>query len=152
MWSSRFETRADREHFPRSGARLRGGHASPNGLPSSSPRTPMSDSDADPSYSVLPARLRRRIDRAFDNAIIEAGHSNPVSEPEPSRKRRKVEQSTTAPGGFIVDDLVPAAGGFIVDDEPAAGGFLPDDAGTRTSESSEDEDVPAHPTHTLPTH
>ena len=108
----------------------------------------MSDSEADPSYSVLPARLRRRIDRAFDNTIIEAGHSNHVSEPEPSRKRRKVEQSPTAPGGFIVDDLVPAAGGFVVDDEPAAGDFLPDDAGTRTSESSEDEDVPAHPTHT----
>lgn len=99
-----------------------------------------SEAEAEASFSVLPARLKRRIDRAFDNALApDAG---------PPRKKPKL----TA-GGFLAEDTEPTPGGFIAEDTPA-GGFLPpgsDDVaqtGTRTPESSEDEDTPSHVAHT----
>ncbi|KIP08811.1 hypothetical protein PHLGIDRAFT_68676 [Phlebiopsis gigantea 11061_1 CR5-6] len=71
----------------------------------------MSDSEADPSFSVLPARLRRRVDPRKKQKI--QGNDTPSSSVQP------------AAGGFIVDDA-PAPGGFLVDDAP--GGFVVDDA------------------------
>ncbi|KAF7794321.1 hypothetical protein EIP86_005455 [Pleurotus ostreatoroseus] len=102
----------------------------------------MSDSDveAEASFSVLPARLKRRIDRAFDNALVDPTLKKPESAPGPA-------------GGLVVENPEPAAGGFVTEDT-SAGGFLPSNSsgfsepGTRTPGSSEDEDTPSHPAHT----
>ena len=89
----------------------------------------MSDSEIDPSFSVLHARVRRRIDRAFDAAAKEFGEHRD----EPARKKQKIQGNSASTsgaqvsaGGFIIDD-VPAPGGFIADDAP--GGFVVDDDG-----------------------
>lgn len=100
-----------------------------------------SEAEAEASFSVLPARLKRRIDRAFDNAL------GPDS--GPPRKRTKL----TVAGGFLAADAEPTPGGFIVEDTPAGGFLLPDSddvaqTGSRTPGSSEDEDAPSHVTHT----
>ena len=51
----------------------------------------MSDSDveAEASFSVLPARIKRRIDRAFDNALVNPARKKPESAPA---------------GGFVVEN------------------------------------------------
>ncbi|PSS31023.1 hypothetical protein PHLCEN_2v2436 [Hermanssonia centrifuga] len=116
----------------------------------------MSDSETDPSFSVLPARLRRRIDRAFDNALNEAAHHS-KSHAGPSRKKRKLDTDVSSgggfissePGGFIVDgDTAP--GGFMAGGAGLGGGFVVDDtpAGGLTSESSEDERIARRDHHT----
>lgn len=100
----------------------------------------MADSDADPSFLALPLRVRRRIDRAFDTWTRQRD--------EPVRKRRRLDASASAPGGFIPDDG-PSAGGFISDyggggflpeEPPSGGGFLPD---TPSADDGEDDNASA---------
>ncbi|CCM07078.1 uncharacterized protein FIBRA_09402 [Fibroporia radiculosa] len=94
-------------------------------------RTPPLDANSagqqaeDPSFSNLPPNLKRRIDRAFDEAL--ANNSGV----RPSKRRKTANDSfgqtsnvsTTSqhggflPGGFIVDE----PGGFIVDSSPPPG-------------------------------
>lgn len=112
----------------------------------------MSDSETDPTFAVLPARLRRRIDRAFDTVAKQANGARDGA--GPSRKKRKLDSQTPAagadfgPGGFIVEDA-PAPGGFIVDD-PLAGGFIPDDSmgggfvPSSTASTADEDEVMAH--------
>ena len=81
----------------------------------------MAAMEDDPAFAVLPPKLKRRIDEAFDAAVS-------------SRKRHRptLGQSTPVqPGGFLVDDVSP--GGFISDERSPelphssfAGGFLRD--------------------------
>ena len=102
----------------------------------------MSTSEVDAAFAALPLSIRRRIDRAFDDAIRTESRSA-----SPPRKRRKtsgpvgggfLSADTSSAGGFIVDD--PAPGGFIIDD-PAPGGFIPDtdvdDVDEREEEASQ---------------
>lgn len=89
------------------------------------PRRRQSDAHTehdDPAFTALPARLQRKIDRAFDNARNPSGG--------PLRKRRKLDGKATsesptipaAPGGFIVDN--PQPGGFLVEEDTQPGGFV----------------------------
>ncbi|KAL7280855.1 hypothetical protein ACG7TL_005799 [Trametes sanguinea] len=108
----------------------------------------MADEQLDPGFAALPLSLQKRIDAAFDSASRQT-----VSDKEPARKRRKVEQPLQpggfisehpSPGGFIADE--PASGGFIVDDPseggfvrdspPPQGGFLADDDGSDAGQST----------------
>lgn len=62
--------------------------------------SPTDTNDDDPSFVALSARLRHRIDDAFDSIVSQ--RSQPVSE--------------VSAGGFIVDEPEYEAGGFIIDD------------------------------------
>jgi len=66
------------------------------------------DNEDDPSFVTLSARLRRRIDSAFDS-IISSG---------PQLRQSRFEDPA---GGFIVEESEPQyeAGGFIVKDPPS---------------------------------
>ncbi|EJD05355.1 uncharacterized protein FOMMEDRAFT_144943 [Fomitiporia mediterranea MF3/22] len=76
----------------------------------------MSDSDIDDDLSSLPQGTLKRIDDAFDRAILE---SQP--EDEPPQKRRRVEQDVEPElaGGFLLDgedtNTGDTGGGFIVE-------------------------------------
>lgn len=78
----------------------------------------------DTGFVALSARLRRRIDDAFDRAV--EGSSNSP------RKKRKLDSAQS--GGFVaVEDVSP--GGFLIED---AGGFLLDGYEDRTPSPSPD--------------
>ncbi|KZT63493.1 hypothetical protein DAEQUDRAFT_680273 [Daedalea quercina L-15889] len=80
----------------------------------------------DPAFAALPASLRRRIDRAFDDALD--------SYVEYPRERRELSNKipsgssaqTSEPGGFIADDIWP--GGFLPEGDVQPGGFVVDAA------------------------
>lgn len=117
----------------------------------------------DTGFLSLPARLRNRIDRAFDAVTRQGREHHEVDDRRPSRidrslRRQKFshgpetrEVAPTLQGGFINDDAQP--GGFIVDepqlggfvvDEPQAGGFIVDDTQNDGNGSQEDmEHVPS---------
>lgn len=89
----------------------------------------MSDSEADPGFTSLPARLQRRIDRAFDSVARHTSSSDDTGTQAGKRKRYSSPRTASIPtgaGGFIAEDS-PAPGGFIAD-VPPAGGFIPDDS------------------------
>ena len=88
-------------------------------------------SDDDPGYAALPLALRRRIDDAFDSALL----STRSSSPHPKRRKLSCDQAS-APGGFLLDD--PAPGGFLLDGSPPSGGFLPDEPTQSNDEDDED--------------
>ena len=90
-------------------------------------------SDDDPGYAALPLALRRRIDAAFDSALL----STRSSSPHPKRRKLSRDQAS-APGGFLLDD--PAPGGFLLDGSPPSGGFLPDEPTQSNDEDDEDGD------------
>ncbi|KAH9840219.1 uncharacterized protein C8Q71DRAFT_795348 [Rhodofomes roseus] len=75
----------------------------------------------DPGFAALPSRLRRRIDRAFEEAL------DSVAGPPRKRRRRDADPD---PG---TGAAAPEAGGFLLDDESGGdqpGGFLVDTAAT----------------------
>lgn len=81
----------------------------------------------DTSFVVLSARLRRRIDNAFDRAVGNTSRSS-----NPPRKKRK--RDSVQSGGFVAaEDISP--GGFLIED---AGGFLLDEYEERTPSPSSD--------------
>lgn len=81
----------------------------------------------DTDFVSLSARLRRRIDDAFDRT---AGNTSRSS--NPPRKKRKLHSAQS--GGFApVEDVSP--GGFLIED---AGGFLIDEYEERTPSPSPD--------------
>lgn len=72
------------------------------------------DDADDPAFLALPARLRRRVDEAFDASAV-------PRKPTPVRQNN---DELAAPGGFIIDDVDSAAahaeeepGGFFIDSE-----------------------------------
>ncbi|TFY83315.1 hypothetical protein EWM64_g688 [Hericium alpestre] len=104
----------------------------------------------DATFLALPASLRTKIDRAFENAV-----SGPSSS---GLSRTKAKQRAVPEGGFVLpEDDEPAPGGFLLDDAPggfipeagpSAGGFLPDDtAGGFIVEDEDVEDSNDKPTH-----
>lgn len=81
----------------------------------------------DDTFVALSARLRRRIDDAFDRATGNTSRSS-----NPPRKKRKLDSAQS--GGFAaVEDVSP--GGFLIED---AGGFLLDEYEDRTQSPSPD--------------
>lgn len=111
----------------------------------------MSDSEDDASFPVLPSRLRRRIDGAFNRVATQAG-GGPDASAGPSPKKRKLNSgaSTPAPGGFLAEGN-PEPGGFIVDDDAGGfireepGGFIPESAGN--SDGDDDDNSPSQSHH-----
>lgn len=115
----------------------------------------MSDED-DGGFSALSPSVQRKIDDAFDSAVLSSSSST-ASRP-PSSKRRKLDHDLSSfrppstpsvsqpdaasnpppPGGFLLDD--PSPGGFVRD-SPAPGGFLPEQS--QNSDPYQD-DVPTH--------
>lgn len=79
-------------------------------------------SDSTSGYYLLPASVRKKIDKAFDEVI---------SPDERPSKKRKITAQQEAPGGFLLDDSnespmqedISTAGGFIL---PSEGGFIVD--------------------------
>ncbi|KAG1764583.1 hypothetical protein EV702DRAFT_1044822 [Suillus placidus] len=79
----------------------------------------------DTGFVALSARLRRRIDNAFDRAA-----GNTSKSPNPPRKKRKLDSAQSS--GFVaVEDVSP--GGFLIE---GAGGFLLDEYEDRTPSQS----------------
>jgi hypothetical protein len=81
----------------------------------------------DTGFDALSARLRRRIDDAFDRVAENISKSS-----KPPRKKRKLDSAQS--GGFAtVEDTSP--GGFLIEN---AGGFLLDEYENRTPSPSPD--------------
>ncbi|KAG2339663.1 hypothetical protein BDR05DRAFT_938725 [Suillus weaverae] len=79
----------------------------------------------DTGFLALSARLRRRIDNAFDRAT-----GNTSRSPNPPRKKRKLDSAQSS-GFAAVEDVSP--GGFLIE---GAGGFLIDEYEDCTSSPS----------------
>ena len=79
----------------------------------------MSEED---DFGNLPPRLQRQIDAVFNKLTRKNGKGNGLitteSDNRPS-KRRKVDDATITPGGFLVDDEEPqvSGGGFIIEED-----------------------------------
>ncbi|KAM5530225.1 hypothetical protein V8D89_016113 [Ganoderma adspersum] len=94
----------------------------------------------DGGFSALAPSVQRKIDDAFDSAVLS---SSPSTASRPPSKRRKLDHDLSSfrppstpsvsrpdiasnhprPGGFLLDD--PSTGGFVRD-SPPPGGFLPE--------------------------
>ena len=109
----------------------------------------MSDLEADTSFSTLPARLKRRIDHAFNitaresdaqarkrRKLGETYDSQPRVKHTPVEAGGSIMEKNPAPGGFSVDDAAP--GGFFVDDSMDGGGSIPESASTSDDDKSTD--------------
>lgn len=104
----------------------------------------MAESEVDLAFSVLPPRLRRRIDLAFDSALSSSQQESLPS--TPSRKRRRLNDAPVG-GGFVREDendLLSAPGGFIIEDaEP--GGYIAEDHSDGRVSAAETDESGAHP-------
>lgn len=113
----------------------------------------MSDSEDDASFPVLPPRLRRRIDGAFNRVAKQAGGGADAST-GPSPKKRKLNSgaASPAPGGFLTEGT-PEPGGFIIDDNPGGfireepGGFVAESAGNSDGDDDDNSPSQAHHEH-----
>lgn len=93
------------------------------------------DTDVDPAFALLPAYLRKQIDRAMD-AVLSEGIDN--GRPGPSKLSYVNESSSKlpTPGGFVVENTLQP-GGFVAEDEGTAlgGGFIPEEDTAMGSEA-----------------
>ncbi|KZT09956.1 uncharacterized protein LAESUDRAFT_645815 [Laetiporus sulphureus 93-53] len=103
----------------------------------------MEEDAEDLGYIALPTRLKRRIDRAFDDAIASSERDS-----SPPRKKQKVTiegvvDSSSSPGGFLLE--TPQPGGFLVESDDLPGGFVPE------SDAEEDTEPTPIPLSLIPT-